>query len=127
VQLANALALASSKKLTSPVGVVGAVDVSVTVAVHVVDEPTGTDGGVQLTVVMVVCFAGRNATSCATQAAPVVPSVADLGPVGPAVACVKSALIECVWVAAPPAPPELTWNRSVMPTCGVSVVLRAIP
>jgi hypothetical protein len=51
VQLANALALASSKKLTCPVGVVGVAETSVTVAVQVVGELTGTVGGLQLTVV----------------------------------------------------------------------------
>jgi hypothetical protein len=50
-------------KLTAPVGVVvGGVSVSVTAAVQVVDCPTTTDPGVQLTLVLVVRLGG-SATS----------------------------------------------------------------
>jgi hypothetical protein len=46
-------------KLTVPVGVIGVpVPVSVTVAVQVVDEPTATVDGEQLTLVLVVRFGG---------------------------------------------------------------------
>jgi hypothetical protein len=54
VQLANALALASSKKLTCPVGVLAVPgETSLTVAVHCVELFTGTLRSAQLTLVAV--------------------------------------------------------------------------
>jgi len=50
-------------KETVPVGVVGVVDVSVTVAVHVVDEPKATLGGAQDTDVVVGLAGGTALTT----------------------------------------------------------------
>ena len=58
VQLAKAVVAASAKKLTVPVGVVAVAPTttSVTVAVQLVGLPTGTEAGVQLTLVVVGCL-----------------------------------------------------------------------
>jgi len=59
-------------KLTVPVGVIGVPEsVSVTVAEQVVDTPTATVEGVQLTLVLVVRFGGS-----ATTAMPLLPACA---------------------------------------------------
>src|SRR3989442_10819277 len=62
-QLAKAVVARSAVKLTVPVGAVAEVGVlSVTVAVQLVELPTGTDAGEQLTVVVVSCWTADNTT-----------------------------------------------------------------
>jgi hypothetical protein len=57
VQLAKAVGARSAVKLTVPVGALAEVGVlSVTVAVQLVELPTGTDAGEQLTAVVVACW-----------------------------------------------------------------------
>ena len=99
--------------------------VSVTVTVQLAGLFAAVEAG-QSSVVEVERFAGFRATSCATHGPPI-PSVAVFGPVGPAVACVKSALMEWECVLAPPAPPESTSYLSVMSSGGVRIVLNAVP
>jgi len=63
-------------KLTVPVGVLGVpVSVSLTVAVQVVDCPTTTDPGLQLTLVLVVRFGGS-----ATSVMPLLPAWVESPP-----------------------------------------------
>ena len=88
VQLAKAVVAASAKKLTVPVGVVAVAPTttSVTVAVQLVGLPTGTEAGVQLTLVAVECLVAVTAAGGLVESA-CAPSPAYLATMecGPAV------------------------------------------